>query len=112
MTSSTPLRLLASVALTLAYAGTTFAQTTPKPNPVPVGVPKAPVQVPSPYTEDAARHIAEGHGFYGIGRLKLDLAGVWRGTAIQFGRIVDVTVDPQGNFTGLEKRPPPAKRRQ
>jgi hypothetical protein len=112
MTPSLSLRLLTSAALMLAYAGAALAQTAPKPAPAPVSAPKAPKQVLSPYDEDAARHIAEGHGFYGVGPLKLDLAGVWRGTAIQFGRIVDVTVDPQGNFTGFEKRPKPASRRQ
>jgi len=64
--------------------------------------PKAAVS--SPYTEDAARHIAESHGFYGIGRLVLDDAGTWRGTAIQFGRIVRIEVDQRGNFSGIEKR--------
>jgi hypothetical protein len=61
--------------------------------------------ISSPYDEDGARHIAETHGFYGIGRLKLDGAGVWRGTAIQFGRIVAIEIDRQGKFSGIEKRP-------
>jgi hypothetical protein len=104
MTYPNVLLLLATAVV--VFSGPALAQGASKP--------VAPVvkQVPSPYTEEAARHIAEGHGFYGIGPLKLDLAGVWRGTAIQFGRIVDVTIDPQGNFTGLEKRQPPTKRRQ
>jgi hypothetical protein len=71
--------------------------------PVPKAVPKP--AVASPYDEDAARHIAESHGFYGIGRLLLDKAGVWRGTAIQFGRIVTIEIDHQGQFSGIEKRP-------
>ncbi len=61
--------------------------------------------VTSPYDEEEARHIAETHGFYGIGRLTLDKAGAWRGTAIQFGRIVTIEIDHQGKFSGIEKRP-------
>jgi hypothetical protein len=65
--------------------------------------PKA--SITSPYDEEAARHIAETHGFYGIGRLTLDKAGAWRGTAIQFGRIVTIEIDRQGKFSGVERRP-------
>ena len=59
----------------------------------------------SPYDEDAALHIAESHGFYGIGRLVLGRGWVRRGTAIQFGRIVAIEIDHQGQFGGIEKRP-------
>ena len=101
MTSSHRWPLLMLTALLCAsYAQAAPAQPSP---PVPKAAAKP--AVTSPYDEEGARHIAESHGFYGIGRLLLDKAGVWRGTAIQFGRIVTIEIDHQGQFSGVEKRP-------
>ncbi|MDX2142267.1 MAG: hypothetical protein SFV19_02830 [Rhodospirillaceae bacterium] len=60
----------------------------------------------SPYDEEGARHIAEARGFYGVGRLTIDSAGVWHGTAIQFGRITTFEIDPRGNFSTTATRLP------
>jgi hypothetical protein len=60
----------------------------------------------SVYDEDGARHIAEAHGFYGVGRMAIDSSGVWHGTAIQFGRITKFKIDPRGNFSAIATSPP------
>ena len=57
----------------------------------------------SDLTEERARDLVLAHGFYGVGRLKLDSRGVWQGIAIQYGRSFSVEIDPRGNFTSTEK---------
>jgi hypothetical protein len=49
------------------------------------------------FTEGQAKSRIEAHGFTGVGRLKKDSDGVWRGTATQSGKSVKVSVDFQGN---------------
>ncbi|MSO98817.1 MAG: hypothetical protein EXR11_11470 [Rhodospirillaceae bacterium] len=93
--------MIAAVALTMLPVIALAQDTNPEPAsamPAAKPVPKS----PSPYDEEGARMLIATHGFYGVGRLKMNSAGLWSGTAIQFGRIVTVTVDASGNFTGVQ----------
>ena len=44
------------------------------------------------------RELIEAHGYDHVSGLIQDHAGVWRGTAVRYGKTVDVEVDQNGNF--------------
>jgi putative membrane protein len=49
------------------------------------------------FAESQARALIESHGFSEVSPLINDKTGIWRGTARQGDRVVDVGVDFQGN---------------
>ncbi len=59
--------------------------------------PGAPVAGANSFTEGQARSRMEDKGFKNISDLKKDSAGIWRATADQNGKVVNVSLDFQGN---------------
>ena len=57
----------------------------------------APVAGHNSYTEGEAKSRIEKMGFANVSDLKKDDNGVWRGRATKDGKMVDVSVDYQGN---------------
>jgi hypothetical protein len=57
----------------------------------------APVAGRNSFTEGEAKSRIEKMGFANVSDLKKDDNGVWRGRAMKDGKIVDVSVDYQGN---------------
>jgi opacity protein-like surface antigen len=57
----------------------------------------APVSGANSFTEAQAKSRIEAKGFSGVSGLKKDNAGVWRGTAKQGAKAVNVSIDFQGN---------------
>jgi len=62
--------------------------------------PGAPVAGANSFTEGQARSRIEAKGFKNISDLQKDDAGVWRGKASQDGKVMNVSVDFQGNVVG------------
>ena len=58
----------------------------------------APVAGANSFTQGEARRRIEKRGFTKVTALKLDPQGVWRGTAMQHGKSVGVSMDYQGNI--------------
>ena len=58
----------------------------------------APVAGANSFTQGEARRRIEKRGFTNVSALKLDQQGVWRGTAMQHGKSVGVSMDYQGNI--------------
>lgn len=59
--------------------------------------PGAPAAGANSFTEGQAKSRIEDKGFTNVSALRKDDAGVWRGTAMQGGKTVNVSVDFQGN---------------
>lgn len=59
--------------------------------------PGAPAEGANSFTEDQAKSRIEEKGFANVSELKKDDEGIWRGTAEQGGRKVQVMLDFQGN---------------
>ena len=59
--------------------------------------PGAPVAGANSFTEGQAKSRIEAKGFKNISDLKKDDRGVWRGKASQDGKVMNVSVDFQGN---------------
>ncbi len=59
----------------------------------------APLPGQNSFTEDQARSRLVKHGYKSISKLTMDDASIWRGTAKKHGKMVDVSVDYQGNIT-------------
>ena len=59
--------------------------------------PGAPVAGSNSFTEGQAKSRIEARGFTNVSGLVKDNDGVWRGTAIQGGKSVKVSLDFQGN---------------
>jgi uncharacterized protein YdeI (BOF family) len=59
--------------------------------------PGAPVAGANSFTEGQAKSRIEVKGFKNISDLKKDDRGVWRGKASQDGKVMNVSVDFQGN---------------
>src|SRR3954464_14539076 len=59
--------------------------------------PGAPAAGANSFTEGQAKSRIEARGFTNVSGLMKDSAGVWRGTAIQSGKPVKVSLDFQGN---------------
>ena len=57
----------------------------------------APVAGANSFTEGEAKSRIEKLGFANVGDLKKDDDGVWRGRAMKDGKMVDVSLDYQGN---------------
>ena len=57
----------------------------------------APVAGRNSFTEGEAKSRIEKMGFSDVSNLKKDSQGVWRGRAMKDGKIVDVSLDYQGN---------------
>jgi opacity protein-like surface antigen len=57
----------------------------------------APVAGANSFTEGEAKSRIEKMGFANVSGLKKDDKGVWRGKAMKDGRMVDVSLDYQGN---------------
>ena len=60
----------------------------------------APLKGANSFTEGQAKDRAIAHGFTGVSDLKKDDDGIWRGTATQDGKSVQVAVDYKGNVVG------------
>jgi hypothetical protein len=56
-----------------------------------------PVAGANSFTEGEAKSRIEARGFSNVSELKKDDQGVWRGKAMQDGKMVDVALDFQGN---------------
>ena len=59
--------------------------------------PGAPVQGRNSFTEGQAKSRIESNGFSNVSGLKKDDSGVWRAKATKEGKLVDVSLDFQGN---------------
>ena len=57
----------------------------------------APLKGANSFTEAQAKDRAMAHGLSDVGELKKDADGIWRGTAKQDGKQVNVAVDFKGN---------------
>lgn len=57
----------------------------------------APVAGRNSFTEGEAKSRIEKMGFSNVSGLKKDDDGVWRGRAMKDGKVVDISVDYQGN---------------
>ena len=94
--------------LLLASASASWAQNTQPPanrdantpavnSPNSPSNPGAPVAGANSFTEGQARSRIEDKGFKNVSGLKKDDSGVWRGKADHNGKVVNVSVDFQGN---------------
>ncbi len=72
--------------------------TSPLPTPQPNTDSNAPLPGANSFTEAQVKTRLEEKGFTGIAGLKKDDKGVWRGTATQSGKPVNVAVDYRGNI--------------
>jgi hypothetical protein len=86
------LALMVPLAIALGLTGDALAQTSP-----PKTDDKAPVAGANSFTESQAKSRIEGAGFTQVTGLKKDDNGVWRGSAMQKGKQVTVSVDFRGN---------------
>ena len=87
------LTLLAALAIsTTAAAAQTPAVKSPSAN-----NPAAPVPGANSFTEGQAKDRASAQGFISVGNLKKDGDGIWRGSAMQDGKAVQVAIDFKGN---------------
>jgi hypothetical protein len=59
--------------------------------------PGAPLKGANSFTEGQAKDRALSHGLTDVGALKKDDDGIWRGTAAQDGKSVQIAVDFKGN---------------
>ncbi len=57
----------------------------------------APLKGANSFTEGQAKDRAMAHGFTSVSDLKKDGDGIWRGSAMQDGKAVQVAVDYKGN---------------
>ena len=57
----------------------------------------APLKGANSFTEGQAKDRALSHGLTGVADLKKDADGIWRGTAMQDGKSVQIAVDYKGN---------------
>jgi len=57
----------------------------------------APLKGANSFTEGQAKDRAMAHGFTSVSNLKKDGDGIWRGSAMQDGKAVQVAVDYKGN---------------
>ena len=57
----------------------------------------APLKGANSFTEGQAKDRAMAHGLTGVSALKKDADGIWRGTAMQDSKSVQVAVDYKGN---------------
>ncbi len=57
----------------------------------------APLKGANSFTEGQAKDRAMAQGFTGVSSLKKDADGIWRGTASQDGKSVQVAIDYKGN---------------
>ena len=89
---------IAAVAVTL-FSGAALAQTTTKtPSTSPqTGTRQPPVGGANSFTEAQAHDRIQNAGFSEVKGLKKDDQGIWRGTATQSGKQVNVALDFQGN---------------
>lgn len=89
---------VAAVAVTLV-SGAAIAQTTTTTPPASsqTGKQQPPVAGANSFTESQAKDRIEKAGFTEIKALKKDGEGIWRGTAMQSGKQVNVALDFQGN---------------
>ena len=90
--SSNRLALILPLVIALGVTGNALAQTSPPKNDE-----KAPVAGANSFTEGQAKSRIEGAGFTKVTGLKKDDKGVWRGSAMQKGKQVTVSVDFRGN---------------
>lgn len=92
--------LIASlIASTTAFGA--FAQTSttsPMPAPKAEADKNAPLPGANSFTEGQAKSRLEANGYSNVTGLKKDANGVWKGTAMNAGAKVDVSVDYRGNI--------------
>jgi hypothetical protein len=62
--------------------------------------PGAPLKGANSFTEGQAKDRAEAYGFSNVSGLKKDDDGIWRGSAVQDGKPVQIAVDYKGNVVG------------
>lgn len=93
--------ILASMfcALTALGAGAQTSTTAPTPSPNAPADKNAPLPGANSFTEGQAKSRLEANGYTGVGELKKDDNGVWKGKATHSGQAVNVSVDYRGNIT-------------
>ena len=82
-----------AVLATVATAQTTTTPSTSNQS----GTQQPPVAGANSFTEDQAQDRMQKAGFTEVKGLKKDDQGIWRGTAMQSGKQVNVALDFQGN---------------
>src|SRR5436190_20752479 len=107
MNRDNPMRKKITALLLLASTGAGWPQAQPPANrdantpavntPNSPPNPGAPVAGSNSFTEGQAKSRIEARGFTNVSGLVKDNDGVWRGTAIQGGKSVKVSLDFQGN---------------
>ena len=90
--SKISLSMLAAIALSLASATATIAQTTP-----PSTDASAPAAGANSFTEAQAKDRIEKAGFSDVSSLRKDDQGIWRASAKQGDKQVNVSLDFRGN---------------
>ena len=86
------LTLIVPLVIALGVTGSPLAQTSP-----PKTDDKAPLAGANSFTEGQAKNRIESAGFTQVTGLKKDDHGIWRGSAVQNGKQVTVSVDFRGN---------------
>ncbi len=90
---------VAIAAAAIAFAsGAVVAQTTSTPSPTTQSGTQPLVAGANSFTENQAQDRIEKAGFTEVKGLKKDDQGIWRGTAMQSGKQVNVALDFQGNI--------------
>jgi hypothetical protein len=91
-----------AAAVGIACLGTAIAQTTPPASTMPKSTDTPPVPGANSFTEAQAKDRMEKAGFTQVSNLKKDDAGVWRGSAVQGGKQVKVSLDFRGNVVATQ----------
>ena len=63
----------------------------------------APLKGANSFTENQAKDRAVAHGMANVSGLKKDDDGIWRGTAMQEGKQVQIAVDYKGNVVAMQQ---------
>ena len=88
--------------VSLAVVSNAFAQTTPSSPPSTSMDKSAPMPGANSFTEAQAKDRMEKAGFTQVNNLKKDDQGIWRASAMQSGKQVNVALDFQGNVVATQ----------
>ena len=89
--------------VSLAAVSSASAQTTPPASSPPASTTQgAPMPGANSFTEAQAKERMEKAGFSQVNNLKKDDQGIWRASAMQGGKQVNVALDFQGNVVAVQ----------
>ena len=92
--------IIASLITATASFGAMAQTSTTSPGPTPARADaNAPLPGANSFTEGQAKSRLEANGYTNVTGLKKDDNGVWKGTAMNAGAQVNVSVDYRGNIT-------------